>query len=109
MAHFGAAAKAPTVRRFCRMTAQSRSPLPNWLLWLLAATGTIGAYFGLSGVVMTGSFAVAAPQREAEYLRAQQWWLAILALSAATLVLVGIALVRRHRSRRTVAPRVGTA
>lgn len=74
--------------------------LPAWSLWLAMFLGVVGAYFATSGILMTGSFAVASPEREAEYMTAQRWWMVVLALSVCATLGAGAILGRRSMARK---------
>ena len=87
-----------------------RPSFPSWSLWALAALGLAGAYVGVNGIVMTGSFAVAGPAATSDatlaYWKQVQIWFDVLAIcSLAIVVACGATLRRRRlRSRRTSPP-----
>jgi hypothetical protein len=91
-----------------------RPSLPSWSLWTLAALGLVGAYVGVTGIVMTGSFAVAGPAATSDttiaYWKQVQIWFDVLAICSLAIVVACGATLRRRmlRSRRTNTPDVAT-
>ena len=83
--------------------------IPSWLLWALMALGLLGLYFGLSGIVMTGSFSVAGPAATSmatlAYWKRVQLWYDVLAGCSFTLVVACATILARRLSRRPEKPR----
>ena len=75
-------------------------------LWILLLLGLLGAYLGLSGILMSGSFAVAGPAASADatlayWKRVQLWYDGLAVGSLAVVLVCATALVRKRRARRT--------
>jgi len=83
--------------------------LPLWMIGAFVVAGLLGLCVGVSGVVMTGSFAVSGPAATAEITRAHwkhvQHWYDALTIGSLTLLLASAVLliraVRKARSRRS--------
>jgi hypothetical protein len=82
-------------------------PLSAGALWLAFLLGLVGFYFGLSGVIMTGSFAVVGPAAVADetlaYWKHVQLWYNGITLVSLGLVVVCAALLVRRRHQAAVA------
>ena len=70
----------------------------TWILWLVVLIALAGLAYSVAGWAMASSFAAAAPERR-DHRQAAVVYLALSAVSAATLVAAGIALARRARPR----------
>jgi chromate transport protein ChrA len=90
------------------MTKTLGPSLPSWALWALAALGLLGLYFGVSGIVMTGSFAVAGPAATSDATLAHwkhvQLWFDLLAVCSLALVVACAASLGRRMVRSRKAP-----
>jgi hypothetical protein len=83
-----------------KKTMPAKRSLPSWLVCAFAVLGLLGLCFGVSGIMMTGSFAVAGPAAAAattlDYWKRIQLWYDALAVGS--LVLLGtcaVSLARR--------------
>lgn len=70
----------------------------TWLLWLAGVIALAGLAFSAAGYAMAASFAAAAPERRAPR-QASVAYLALGAVSAASLGVVSLALARHARRR----------
>jgi hypothetical protein len=79
-----------------------RKPLSAGALWVVLLLGLVGLYFGVSGVIMTGSFAVAGPgagadETQAYWKHVQLWYDGITLVSLGLVVACAALLFRRRR------------
>jgi hypothetical protein len=79
--------------------------LPAWMIVVFAIVGLVGLCLGVSGMVMTGSFAVSGSADTAEIAGAhwkhvQHWYDALTAGSLLLLVAGAVSIGRRRRGRQ---------
>lgn len=81
--------------------AQLRKPLSAAALWVVFLLALVGLYFGLSGVIMTGSFAVAGPAATSDetlayWKHVQLWYDGITLVSLGLAVACAVRLFHRR-------------